>query len=101
MELVWLFLSGLLFANGIPHFVNGISGKDFHRPALYRFVPQVPSPLFNVIWGLLNFGLAIFLFSLAGAFDFGLNWGTFSFGLGFGFASIGLSILFYNRDQRK
>ncbi len=97
MEIVWLFFSGLFFANGIPHFVNGISGKEFHNPSLHRFVPQVPSPLFNVIWGLLNFGLALFLFSLAQGFSFGLNGGSVAFGIGFVFASVGLSIFFQRR----
>jgi len=27
-----LFLSGLLLANGVPHFVQGISGERFQSP---------------------------------------------------------------------
>src|SRR3979409_1048834 len=49
------FLAGLFCANGIPHFTNGVSGRDFHDPMLRRLFPDVPSPLFNVLWGLLNF----------------------------------------------
>lgn len=101
MELIWSFLSGLLFANGIPHFVHGISGESFHSPAVHRFVPQVPSHLFNVIWGLLNFALALFLFGLVPDFKFGLNGVSVAFGLGFVFASIGLSILFARRSAQK
>ncbi len=99
MNQVWLFLSGLFFANGIPHFFNGISGKDFHNPFLHRWVPNVPSPVFNVIWGLLNFCLSIFLRSLASDIPVGLNWDSLAFGIGFAFASSGLSIYFHRRGQ--
>jgi hypothetical protein len=52
------FLACLFCANGIPHFTNGVSGRDFHDPALRRLFPNVPSPVFNVAWGLLNFAVA-------------------------------------------
>jgi hypothetical protein len=100
MELIWAFLSGLIFANGIPHFVHGISGESFHSPALHRLMPQVPSHLFNVLWGLLNFAIALFLFSLVPNIAFGLNGVSVAFGVGFVFASIGLSILFAKRSGR-
>ena len=90
IKAISLFLAGLLFANGIPHFIHGISGREFHNPALHRFVPHIPSPLFNVIWGLLNFGVVIFLLTLP------LSSEAVLFGLGFAFAAIGLSI-FFNR----
>jgi hypothetical protein len=98
MEIVLLFLSGLLCANGIPHFVNGISGKNFHNPSLHRLMPSVPSPLFNVIWGLLNFCLSLFILSFTSGLSFELNLKSFAFGFGFAFAAIGLSILF-SKDQ--
>ena len=88
------FLAGLFFANGIPHFINGISGKDFHNPFLHQFVPAIPSPLFNVIWGLLNFCLAIYILSLMNGLNIGRNWDMILFGIGFAFAAIGLSIFF-------
>ncbi len=91
---VILFFAGLFLANGIPHFVNGISGKNFHNPFLHRFVPSVPSPLFNVIWGLLNFCLSIFILFLARKID--VDQDTLVFGIGFACAAIGLSI-FFNR----
>lgn len=99
MAIVLLFFSGLFFANGIPHFFNGISGKNFHNPFLHRFVPQVPSPLFNVIWGLLNFCLSIFILSLTNIVTIDLNRDNFSFGLGFAFAAIGLSIFFGSKKD--
>lgn len=100
MDLIWAFLSGLIFANGIPHFVHGISGESFHSPALHRlWLSMVPSHLFNVIWGLLNFAIALLLFSLVPNFTFGLNGVSVAFGVGFVFASIGLSILFARRSR--
>jgi hypothetical protein len=93
------FLAGLFLANGIPHFVNGISGKNFHNPFLHQFVPRVPSPLFNVIWGLLNFCLSIFILSFTNNFNIDLNHDSFSFGIGFAFSSIGLSIFFSSQKK--
>jgi hypothetical protein len=92
-----LFLAGLLLANGIPHFVNGISGRDFHNPSLHRFVPSVPSPLFNVIWGLLNFGVVIFLLTAADVLTIPVSGEAALFAGGFTFAAIGLSIFFNRR----
>lgn len=99
MSIIISFFSGLFFANGIPHFVNGISGKEFHNPHLHIHFQNVPSPLFNVIWGLLNFSLAMFLFSHIGEFKFGINFNSFAIAFGFIFASIGLSIYFKNRTK--
>ena len=96
MDKVLLFFSGLCLANGIPHFVHGISGKKFHTPFLYRFFKGIPSPLFNVVWGLLFFGLSFFFLSFLKEFYFGINWNSLVFAGGFVFASVGLS-LFFNR----
>jgi hypothetical protein len=98
IKAVVLFLAGLLLANGIPHFVNGISGREFHNPSLHRFVPSVPSPLFNVIWGLLNFGVVIFLLTVAHVLTIPLSGDGVLFAGGFAFAAIGLSI-FFNRSH--
>ena len=95
IKAVVLFLAGLFFANGIPHFINGISGRDFHNPTLHRFVPKVPSPLFNVMWGLLNFGLVIILLTAAEIFSLPINLEGVFFALGFTFAALGLSIYFH------
>ncbi len=48
------FFAGLFFANGIPHFVNGISGASFQSP--FAKPPGVgeSSPVINVIWGVIN-----------------------------------------------
>jgi len=96
-QLVTLFLSGMFFANGVPHFVHGISGEAFHNPFLHRFVPSVPSPLFNVVWGLLSFGLAIALGSRSDGLAWGLHAHGIAWGAGFVFAAVGLSLYFRAR----
>jgi hypothetical protein len=48
------FLSGAFLANGVPHFVQGISGNWFQSP--FAKPPGVgeSSPLSNVLWGFGN-----------------------------------------------
>ncbi len=64
------FVSGLLLANGVPHFVQGISGHPFQTPfASPRGVGE-SSPVVNVLWGFLNLaaGFALlFAFSPKGS----------------------------------
>jgi hypothetical protein len=47
-------LSGLLLTNGIPHFVQGLSGHRFQSP--FASPPGVgeSSPLSNALWGFGN-----------------------------------------------
>jgi hypothetical protein len=58
-----LFASGLLLTNGIPHFVQGLSGAPFQSP--FARPPGVgeSSPLVNVYWGFANLagGVALVL----------------------------------------
>jgi hypothetical protein len=70
------FVAGLFLANGVPHFVQGISGHWFQSP--FASPPGVgeSSPLVNVLWGFLNLaiGLALlFNFAPKGA-DMVLEW---------------------------
>jgi hypothetical protein len=48
------FVSGLFLANGVPHFVQGISGHRFQTP--FASPPGVgeSSPVVNVLWGFAN-----------------------------------------------
>ena len=48
------FMSGAFLANGVPHFVQGISGNPFQSP--FAKPPGVgeSSPLINVLWGFGN-----------------------------------------------
>ena len=65
------FVAGLFLANGVPHFVNGISGNKFQSP--FAKPPGVgeSSTLVNVIWGLVNFVLGYALISGFGDFTGG------------------------------
>ena len=55
------FLSGFLLANGLPHFVHGISGTPFQSPfAKPRGVGE-SSPLVNVLWGFANLAVGLLL----------------------------------------
>ncbi len=48
------FLGGSFLANGVPHFVQGVSGNAFQSP--FAKPPGVgeSSPLSNVLWGFGN-----------------------------------------------
>ncbi len=70
------FIAGLFLANGVPHFVQGISGAWFQTP--FASPPGVgkSSPVVNVLWGFLNLviGFALlFEFAPKGA-DVVLEW---------------------------
>ncbi|MGO8798302.1 MAG: hypothetical protein ACLQE9_13135 [Roseiarcus sp.] len=55
------FVSGLLLANGVPHFVQGISGHRFQSPfASPRGVGE-SSPVVNVLWGFANLAVGFAL----------------------------------------
>lgn len=46
------FFAGLFLANGIPHFVKGITGQTHMTP-----FKRVSSPYLNLFWGFGNFVL--------------------------------------------
>jgi hypothetical protein len=88
------FAAGALLANGVPHFVNGISGKRFQSP--FAWPPGVGEspPLVNVIWGLANFAGGFALIFGVGYFRFGLNRAALMVGLGALAISVLLSVYF-------
>src|SRR5271167_367211 len=55
------FLAGVFLANGVPHFVQGISGHSFQTP--FASPPGVgeSSPVVNVLWGFLNLAVGFAL----------------------------------------
>lgn len=76
------FFAGVFLANGVPHFVNGISGNKFQSP--FASPPGVgeSSPLVNVIWGLVNFFIGYVLIFGVGHFAFGLTLSVLMVALG-------------------
>ena len=63
------FFAGAFLANGVPHFVNGISGRKFPTP----FVRPLSSPSVNVLWGFANFVVGSVLLTAFGPFSLGLT----------------------------
>ncbi len=53
---VYSFLAGVIGANGVPHFVKGITGEKFQTP-----FNKSSSAVLNVTWGWLNFVVAALL----------------------------------------
>ncbi|NIM93389.1 MAG: hypothetical protein GTO18_06725 [Anaerolineales bacterium] len=76
------FAAGVFLANGVPHFVNGISGNSFQSP--FASPPGVgeSSPVVNVVWGLLNFLLGYVLLTGVGDFEGGVTMDTLILGVG-------------------
>lgn len=58
------FFAGMVLANVVPHFVNGISGNPFPPPGFSN-----SSPLINVLWGSLNIVIGYLLFKFSKVSD--------------------------------
>jgi hypothetical protein len=50
---IYSFLAGLFAADGVPHFIKGITGQKFQTP-----FGRSSSALVNVAWGWANFVVA-------------------------------------------
>ena len=93
------FFAGIFLTNGIPHFVNGITGKKFQSP--FASPPGIgeSSPLVNVIWGLINFITGYLIIFGVGNFTFGFTAEALMTGIGILVASIALA-LYFGRIRR-
>ena len=76
------FFAGFFLANGVPHFVNGISGKKFPSPFASPPGRGESSPLVNALWGLANFFIGYTLIFKVGDFHFGMTRDVLMVGLG-------------------
>lgn len=56
MEYFLLFVAGIFAANGVPHFVKGITGEHHQTP-----FKNPSSPIVNVLWGTANIYFAAWL----------------------------------------
>lgn len=93
-----VFFSGAVFANVVPHFVNGISGNKFPSPFAKPPGKGLSSPLTNVLWAGFNLVLGFVLFKAA-KFDTN-NLGVWLvFFSGVMALSIPLSIRFSKKDK--
>lgn len=88
------FIAGVILANGVPHFVQGASGKSFPSP--FASPPGIgkSSPVVNVLWGSFNFILGFALIVAIGGFAPSANLATLMFAAGAFVTAIGLSIRF-------
>ncbi len=66
----WIAAGGFL-ANGVPHFVNGVSGRKFQSPFASPPAVGESSPVVNVVWGTINFVVAAGLLHGVGEFTCG------------------------------
>jgi hypothetical protein len=88
------FFAGAFLANGVPHFVQGISGKRFPSPFSRPLGRGESPPLVNALWGLANFFIGYTLIFEVGDFNFGMTRDVLMVGLGALFISAALSITF-------
>lgn len=88
------FFAGVFLANGIPHFVHGISGKEFSTPFAKHPGSGNSSPVLNVIWGAINFMVGYILIFMVGQFEVGLTMSALVVGLGGLITAVGLAISF-------
>jgi hypothetical protein len=88
------FFAGVFLVNGVPHFVQGISGKKFPSPFSSPPGRGESPPLVNVLWGLANFFIGYTLIFEVGDFHFGITRDVLMVGLGALLISVALSITF-------
>ena len=84
------FFAGVFLTNGIPHFVQGISGKKFSSPFAEPPAGE-SSAVLNVIWGMVNFAVGYALIFGVGKFRFGLSIDILMVGLGAFVTAVGLA----------
>lgn len=104
MDYLAYFAAGLLLTNGVPHFINGVSGNKFQSP--FASPPGVgkSSPMVNVIWGMVNFLIGYMLIMGVGDFTGGLSYDALMLGLGLGLMAVILSWYFgriHNQEIKK
>jgi hypothetical protein len=63
------FFGGLFLANFVPHFVAGVSGREFQTPFAKPPFRGLSSPAVNILWGLFNLGVAYVLLVVVGGLE--------------------------------
>jgi len=94
------FFAGAFLANGIPHFIHGISGKKFRTPFAKPMGKGESSPVVNVIWGAVNFVIAYALVFGVGQFKFGFTLGALMLVLGGIVMAVVLALSFGRMRER-
>jgi hypothetical protein len=63
------FFGGAFWANAIPHFTNGISGRAFPTPFASPPGQGMSPPMVNVLWGMFNLIVGYLLVCRVGKSD--------------------------------
>lgn len=92
------FFAGVLLANAVPHFVQGISGNKFPTPFSKPRGVGLSGPTTNMLWALFNIA-AGYLFCTIGVVDNNNKLPLAIFFAGISFAGIGLSIRFTGKHK--
>ncbi|MDP4238947.1 MAG: hypothetical protein Q8904_05680 [Bacteroidota bacterium] len=92
------FLAGVFLTNGVPHFVNGVSGNPFPSPFSNPPGQGLSSPLVNVLWAIFNL-LAGYLLFRASRINSKRKLGLFLFFVGILLISIFSSIVFVDKAK--
>ncbi|NEJ74272.1 hypothetical protein GR197_27655 [Rhizobium phaseoli] len=86
------FIAAAFLTNGVPHFVNGVSGRRFRIPFSQR--GKLGAPIVNVVWGWVNFLIAFLLFANIGPLYIGTPGDTIFVAAGMLVAGILLARIF-------
>ncbi len=76
------FFGGVFLANGVPHFVSGISGHPFQSPFASPPGEGLSSALVNVLWGFFNLAVGYVLVGRVGSFELRKTRHVLAVGLG-------------------
>jgi hypothetical protein len=85
--MVWVhdvayFFGGAFLANGVPHYVSGVTGRAFQSPFAKPPGKGLSSSTVNVIWGFSNLAVSYCLIARVGQIDFRAPDQIVSVGLG-------------------
>lgn len=88
------FIAGMAAANGVPHFVKGITAQEFQTP-----FGRPSAPWVNVVWGWFNFALATVLLHFAHPWGHVYRAVTL-FAVGALFLGVSMSLLWARRAKK-
>jgi hypothetical protein len=97
LDAIAWFFGGAFLANFVPHFVAGVSGRQFQSPFAKPPGVGLSSSTLNVAWSLFNLLVAWLLLAKVGSFDLreplhalvaGIGFGLMALLLGFSFGRI-------------
>ena len=92
------FFAGVFLCNGVPHFVNGVSGNAFPSPFANPPGKGLSTAYINVVWGMMNFIIGYILLRVS-KLSQGNKLGVAVFFVGITAMAIFVSIYFTRRMQ--